>query len=142
MQICSVSSIRFFLDEFIAKQYPDSLLDIPRFKDSLEGHLNWLLDDLEEENLIKKKSINVYFNKGYLSVNIIFMDLRKNEIILIETDRIEGIVSRMRKQKQIDELRVKIDLYKKAAETFPLDKIYKQQIVKLNTEIKSLLKGN
>jgi hypothetical protein len=141
MKICSVSSIRFFLDDFIAKQYPSSLLDIPRFKDSLEGHLNWLLDELEEEKLIKKHSINVFYNKGDLSVNIVIEDLRKNEIILIETDRIERAVDKMKKQKQIDELRSKIEMYKKAALTFPLDKIYKEQLGKLNKEINSLLKG-
>jgi hypothetical protein len=141
MKICPVSSIRFFLNDFIVKQYPASILDIPKFKESLDGHLNWLLDDLEEENLIKKHSIDIFYDKGDLSVNIIIRDLRKNEIILIETDRIERAVDKMKKQKQIDELRYKIDLFKKAAMTFPLDKIYKQQIAKLNTEIKSLLKG-
>ena len=141
MQICPVSSIRFFLNDFIVKQYPLSILDIPKFKESLDGHLHWLLDDLEEEKLIKKHSINIFYNKGDLSVNVVIKDLRKNEIILIETDRIERAVSKMKKQNQIEELRAKIELYKKAAMTFPLDKIYKQQLVKLNTEIKSLLTG-
>jgi hypothetical protein len=141
MQICPVSSIRFFLNDFIVKQYPLSILDIPKFKESLDGHLHWLLDDLEEENLIKKHSIDIFYDKGDLSVNIIIRDLRKDEIILIETDKIEREVIKMKRHKQIEELRAKIELYKKAAMTFPLDKIYKQQITKLNTEIKSLLKG-
>jgi hypothetical protein len=141
MQICPVSSIRFFLNNFIVKQYPLSILDIPKFKESLDGHLHWLLDDLDEEKLIKKHSINIFYNKGDLSVNVVIKDLRKNEIILIETDKIEKEVNKMKKQKQIDELRSKIEIYKKASQTFPLDQIYKKQIVKLNTEIKSLLKG-
>ncbi len=141
MKICPVSSIRFFLNDFIVKQYPLSILDIPKFKESLDGHLHWLLDDLEEENLIKKHSIDIFYDRGDLSVNIIIRDLRKDEIILIETDKIEREVIKMKRQKQIEELRDKIELYKKAAMTFPLDKIYKQQITKLNTEIKSLLKG-
>ena len=141
MKICPVSSIRFFLNDFIVKQYPASILDIPKFKESLDGHLNWLLDDLEEENLIKKQTIDIFYDKGDLSVNIIIRDLRKDEIILIETDKIEIEVTKMKRQKQIDELRSKIELYKKAAMTFPLDKIYKEQLGKLNKEIKSLLKG-
>lgn len=141
MSFCISTSIRSFIKDFIFKNYTDSILNIPKFKDSLDGHLNWLLDELEEEKFIKKISNNIFFYKGELNLNIVYKDLIKNEIILIEVDKIQKEVINMRKQKQIDELRDKINLAKKASLTFPMDKFYRNKLNSLNMELKKLLKG-